>query len=138
MSADRPTRFVHLWQLAFLVVAGAGAYFVLMVTLSGALSVEGEFAALMPPTHGGPSVLFALVAGILGWASVALVERRLSTAGPLIWLYAAIVWGAAAVIGFALAALVLADDVDMVVPAAICCAGVSAVVAGLYTWILSS
>jgi hypothetical protein len=79
MSTERPTHLVHLWPLALLAIVGAGAYFVLMITLSDALSVEGEFTALMPPTQGGPSILFALVAGILGWASVTLVERRLSS-----------------------------------------------------------
>ncbi len=134
MSADRPIRFVHLWPLAFLAVVGAGVYFVLMITLRGALSVEGDYANLMPLSSGGPSILFALVAGILGWASVALIERRLSTAGPVVWLYAAVVWGTAAAIGFMLAALVLANNVDMVLTVGICCAVVSAVVAGWFSW----
>jgi hypothetical protein len=134
---NRAIRFVRFLPFALLVVVGAGVYLLLTITLADAVGAEADVAELAGPLFRGPHTLFVLAAGILGWASVALVQRQLGIAGPVLWLYSAILWGAATVGGFVLAAIVFLDAAEMILATAAFCALASAVVAGCCSWLRS-
>lgn len=130
-------RITRFWPLALLALLGGAVYLLLASVFSEALIAEGELPPRMTAHHGGPSALFSLCGGVLGWASVALAARQTSTAGPLLWLISAMGWVSAAAIGFG-AALVAGGDPDGVLAgAAAISLVVSAVVAACTTWFTS-
>lgn len=117
-----------------LVAVPFGAIYTLMLCcLSDAVDVEHEVISWQ--AQGGPSTLFLMNSGALGWAVVVVTEKTLGFVGRVGFVVALVPWALAIGGGFALAALLCASIPDSTVGLALICAVATLVTGAFRTWL---
>ncbi len=118
----------QLWPLAIIVIAFGFGYVLLIHYLSNAL----DAAVLVSSSEwGGPETLFALTSAVLGWVTIVVLERQISSTSATMLAIGLGCWIVTIGCGFTVAWLIMKQMTDEVWGLSVVCLG-SAVLAGVF------
>lgn len=100
-AGQRIAGLARFWTVALVAAPFAGVYFLLFYWLPDSIKVFGELEfGSSPLVDDGVSILFSLTSAVLGWATVAALERRADLGRYVLFLAALPFWAVTLGLGF--------------------------------------